>query len=183
LKKLILVLIIPFTIAMAIYAINNLANLLETKNVTIKDVTPFVYCSILHKGPYSDIDEVIGTLMQNMRTQNIFPAGGIISISYKSPDEAAPAELEWEVGFPVTPQALIQAPLLKKQWDHKVVAAATHVGSYDTIGDTITFMLAWMDAHHYTQTGPIMEKYLDIASQEIPKENLRTEIWIPCEKE
>jgi len=183
LKKLILVLIIPFIITIAIYAINNPANLLETKNVTIKDVTPFVYCSILHKGPYSDIDEAIGTLMQNMRTQNIFPTGGIISISYKSPAEAAPAELEWEVGFPVTAQAFIQSPLSKKQWNHKVVAAATHIGSYDTIGDTITFMLAWMDANHYTQTGPIMEKYLDINSQEIPKEILRTEIWIPCERE
>lgn len=102
-KKLILVLIIPFTIATAIYAINNPANLLETKNVTIKDVTPFVYCSILHKGPYSDIDEVIGTLMQNMRTQNIFPAGGIISISYKSPDEAGSSHIfrpERLISFP-----------------------------------------------------------------------------------
>jgi len=183
LKKTILALIIILTTATAIFAINNPGNLFETNKVTIKDVTPFVYCSIYHKGPYSDMDKVIGALMQDMRTQNIFPAGGMISVYHNSPDEAAPAELEWEVGFPVTAQAFVQAPLSKKQWDHKLVAAATHVGPYETTGETITLMFEWMEANHYTQTGPIMAKYLDVPSQEIPKERLRTEIWIPCERE
>ena len=67
--------------------------------------------------------------------------------------------MEWEVGFPVVEQALIQAPLARKRWIFKTVAWAMHVGPYEKTGETIDQILTWMDANGYSQGGPVVEQY------------------------
>ena len=37
--------------------------------VAVKDVEPFTYCSLSHKGPVSDIQDVIGQLILDMQSQ------------------------------------------------------------------------------------------------------------------
>ncbi len=151
--------------------------------VTIMNVTPFAFCSLTHKGPYSEIDAVITELINHMQNQNITPQGPPISIYQNMSLDTQESELEWEVGFPISPHSEPQAPLMKRVWDYPLVAQAVHVGSYETTGDTILEMLDWMEAHRYVQDGPILGQYLNMPSPDTPPQKLRTEIWIPCRED
>jgi len=151
--------------------------------VTILNVTPFAFCSLPHKGPYSDIGAVITELINNMQNQNINPQGPPIAIYYSIPEDTPEAELEWEVGFPITPHSEPQAPLQKKVWDYQLVAQAVHIGAYEKAGDTILEVLEWMEANRYVQDGPILGQYLNMPSPDTPPDKLRTQIWIPCKKD
>ena len=150
--------------------------------VSIQEVTPFVYVCISHKGPFSEIENVIGQLMMSFQNQNIYPGGPMIGVYYNSPDEVKPEDLQWEIGFPVTPQVMPQSPLEKKQWNFTQVATATHSGAYEKTGETIVKIYEWMEANGYTQAGPLLERYLTMPTPETKPEDLKTEIWIPCEK-
>jgi len=151
--------------------------------VTIINVTPFAFCSLTHKGPYSDMTDVITELINHMQNQNITPQGPPLSIYLNAPEDTQEAELEWEVGFPISPHSEPQAPLRKKVWNHPMVAQAVHIGSYETTGDTILEILEWMEANGYVQDGPILGKYLNMPSPDNPPDKLRTEIWIPCKED
>ncbi len=151
-------------------------------SVTIKEVEPFAYCSLEHQGVFSDMPEVIGRLMENMREQNLAPQGGIIAVYYDAPDEVEPEALRWEVGFPVTAQAFVQLPLHKKTWEHTTVAETLHVGPYEKTGETILKLTEWLTAKGYEAAGPVLETYFDMNPDEVDPARLRTQIWIPVKK-
>lgn len=152
----------------------------QNLKIEIKKIIPFPYCSIQHKGPYSDMEQVITELMNLMQNQNINPAGAMITIYFTSPEEKAPAEAKWEVGFPIMSQiAVIREPLQKKEWIYAQVAVAVHTGPYENTGDTIDVIFDWMEENGYVQDGPILGKYLNMPSANISPKNLKTEIWVP----
>jgi effector-binding domain-containing protein len=146
--------------------------------VKIQKVEPFAYFCLKHKGPFSDIKEVIQRLMLESQTQNVFPSGPLMGIYYSSPEQA-PDQMEWEMGFPVTPQALVQPPLEYKEWNFTEVAVSTHRGPYEKAGETIAKMMEWMGANGYAAAGPVMERYMDMDPEGIKPQDLTTEIWIP----
>lgn len=154
----------------------------EKKDVALKEVKPFSYCALYHKGPFTDIEKVIGKLMQSMQNQSIFPQGPMIGIYYNSPDEVKPEDLEWEMGFPVTDQIPVQKPLEKKQWEFTQVAFATHTGPYEETGQTIIKIFEWMQDNNLKSAGPVLEKYLTAPGPNTKPEDIKTEIWIPCKK-
>jgi len=168
-------LISPFNLAFNAYASEELA-------VSIKEVSPFTYCCIHHKGPFTEIEKAIGQLMQAVREQNIIPMGPLVGVYYNDPNEVKPEDLEWEVGFPITQQVPVRAPLEKKEWSFTSVATALHVGPYEETGQSYLKIFKWLQTNNYIQSGPVMEKYLDDPSQVKP-EKLQTEIWVPCKKE
>jgi len=154
-------------------------NLQGSGAISIQKVEPFAYFCLHHKGPFSQLPEVIGRLMEESR---VFPAGPLMGIYFNVPGEVEPKELEWEIGFPVTAQALVQPPLEKKEWNFDQVASCLYQGPYDKSGETIATMLKWMEANGFEPSGPVLERYLDMNPQELKPEELRTEIWIPCRK-
>jgi effector-binding domain-containing protein len=150
---------------------------------SLKDVEPFAYCAIAHKGPLSDMSGVIGQLIQAMQSQNLFSAirGPMVGIYPEDPSQTDSSDLSWEVGFIVTAQAEPGPPLVKKVWDHPTVASIVHIGPYNRSGETIGRLMAWMKAGGYAADGPLLERYLNNPMQVKPEE-LRTEMWIPCAK-
>jgi effector-binding domain-containing protein len=131
----------------------------------------------------TDMSGVISQLMQAMQGQNVFSTvrGPMIGVYYNSPGQVKPAELVWEVGFPVIEQTAPQAPLIKKVWKHPTVAVALHAGPYAKTGGTIQKLMAWVGTQGYAVDGPILERYLNNPMQVKPEE-LQTEIWLPCKK-
>ena len=152
--------------------------------VTVKDVEPFPYCAIVHKGPYTDMTAVVGQLIGAMQTQSLFTQirGPMVGVYYNFPGAVKPEELSWEVGFVITAQATPQQPLVKKNWEHRTVAVALHVGPYDKGGATIEKIMFWLAARGYEISGPVLERYLDMNPAAVKPEELRTEIWVPCAK-
>lgn len=154
----------------------------EEQEVQIKTVQTFAYCCIHHKGPFTDIENVIAQLFPTMQSQNIPPAGAMVGVYYNSPQDVAPEDLEWDIGFPCTAQVSPLKPLEKKIWEFEEVAFAIHIGPYEKTGETYTKILEWMESKGYEQAGPVLEKYLNMPTQDTDPETLRTEIWIPVKK-
>jgi len=148
------------------------------EEITVMEVTSFTYVCLPHKGPFTDMPEVIGMMWQHTRQQNIFPSAAVIGVYYSTPDLVAQEELEWEIGFPITPQTLVQAPLEKKLWNFTNVISTVHIGPYETIGETYAKIKEWMENNNYLHGGPILERYLSDPSQ-VSLEAQRTEIWVP----
>ena len=152
--------------------------------VTVKNVEPFPYCAVAHKGPYTDMGTVIGELIAAMQAQGLFPQvrGPMVGVYFNSPGTTKPEDLSWEAGFIITAQATPQPPLVKKVWEHGTVAVAMHVGPYAKISASLEKVVAWLASHGFEIDGPVLERYLDQNPTAVKPEELRTEIWIPCKK-
>lgn len=155
---------------------------LSSESITVQQVEAFAYVCTQQKGPFDKIQEAIGGLMQEMRAQNVIPAGPMIGIYFNSPAQVKPEDLQWEIGFPVTSQALVQPPLEKKEWNFTQVVVSLHQGPYEKTGETIQKMIEWMEANGYVPAGPFLERYMDMNPEELKPEELKTEVWIPCQK-
>jgi AraC family transcriptional regulator len=179
-KKIIIISALLFLLSL-IHPTLSFQGIAAQEEISVREVTSFTYLCLPHKGPFTDFQEVLGNLMLNMRQQNIVPGGPMIGVYYSTPDLVKPEELEWEIGFPITPQTLVQAPLQKKQWIFTTVATAVHKGPYETSGETYQKIAEWLDQNNYESAGPILERYWTDPSQVRPEE-LKTEIWAPVRK-
>jgi effector-binding domain-containing protein len=150
--------------------------------VEIREVEPFVYCSLSREGSFSEIESAIAELMRYMQLQNVFPTGPMIGIFHGDPTLSDPNKIQWEIGFPVDQQAFVQAPLQKKQWTFTTVAVGVHEGPYEKTGETILKMREWLENNGYVQNGPVLERYLDSDPSKTTPDHLKTEIWLPCKK-
>jgi effector-binding domain-containing protein len=158
--------------------------------VQVKKVEPFVYCCIHHKGPFSDMENVINDLITTMKSMNIYPQGPMIGIYYTipGPNDQDNMKMEWEVGFPISEDAYTQVPegietkLERKTWNYTLVASALFTGPYEETGEAITDIFQWMEVNGYDKVGPVLEMYLDSGTPEPSSATKKTEIWIPCKK-
>ena len=163
-------------------ALNTQEKAPEKEFVTVKEVSPFSYCCIPHKGPFTEIEGIIRKLMHAIQEQKITPAGIMIGVYYNNPEMVKPEELMWEVGFPVSPQVEVKAPLEKKQWKFSPVLIAVHKGPYEETGNTYNKMFHWMQENKLTQIGPVLERYLTMPTPETKPEDLKSELWVPFQK-
>lgn len=163
-------------------ALNTQEETQEKKFVSVKEVSPFSYCCIPHKGPFTEIEGVIMQLTHAVQEQKIAPAGPMFGIYYNSPDIVKPEELKWEMGFPVSANVEVKAPLEKKEWKYTLVASAIHKGPYEETGKTYSKMFEWMQANKLMPAGPVLERFLTMPTPDTKPEDLRAEIWAPCKK-
>jgi len=173
--------LVTMFIAPALFAAG-LYPLASGDSISVQQVEPFVYVCLEQKGPFDKMEETIGRLLQEMQAQNIVPAGAMIGIYANSPSQVKPEDLQWEMGFPVTEQSFVQPPLQKKEWNFSLVAVGMHQGPYEKTGETIQKIMDWIAANGYLPAGPVLERYLDMNPDELKPEQLKTEIWIPCQK-
>jgi effector-binding domain-containing protein len=158
--------------------------------VELKEIEPFVYVSLHHKGPLSEIEDVISDLIMTIQSLNVNPQGPMIGIFHTvpGPNDAADMELEWEMGFPIAQQAYnqareeIQAKLERKVWQHVLVASMNYSGPYREMGEAITDIFQWMEGHGYEKAGPVLATFLEAGTPDAPPSALKGEIWIPCKK-
>jgi len=181
-KKSALIITLAFICGLSTLALAHGSDQAQSGAVTIQTIEPFAYFCIEYKGPFTQIQEAIARMSEEARHQNAAPSGPLMGIYYNSPEQVGAQDLQWEVGFPVTPQTLIQPPLLKKEWSYTQVAVCLHQGAYEDTAETISKMLDWMDDNGYRPAGPIMERYLDMNPAELRPEQRKTEVWIPCQK-
>jgi AraC family transcriptional regulator len=181
-KKSVLIIALAFICALPTFALAFGSDQVQSGSVTIQTSEAFAFVGLEEKGSFDGIHEAIGRLVQEMQAQNIVPAGPLLGVYYNSPDQVSEKDLRWEVGFPVTAQALIQPPLMKKEWNYTQSAVCLHQGAYEETGETIRKMLDWMEDNGYAPAGPIMERYLDMNPEELRPEQRKTEVWIPCQK-
>ncbi len=106
----------------------------------------------------------------------------MIGVYYNSPDMVKAEELEWEMGFPISAKVEVKTPLEKKEWKSTLVVSAVHKGAYEETPKTYSKMFEWMKENKLMPAGPVMERYLTMPTPDTKPEDLRSEIWIPCQK-
>ena len=163
-------------------ALNTQEETPEKELASVKEVSPFSYCCIPHKGPFTEIEGVIMQLMKAIQEQKIAPAGPMIGIYYNNPDMVKPEELKWEMGFPVSAQVEVQAPLEKKEWKFTLIVSAIHKGPYEETGKTVSKMFEWMQANKLMPAGPVLERFLTMPAPDTKPEDQKAELWVPCQK-
>ncbi len=163
-------------------ALNTQEKAPEKKFASVKEVSPFSYCCIPHKGPFTEIEGVVMQMMKAIQEQKIAPAGNMIGVYYNNPEMVKPEDLQWEVGLPILPQVEVKAPLEKKEWKFTHVVSAIHKGPYEEAGKTYSKMFEWMQANKLTPAGPLMERYLTMRTPDTKPEDLRSELWVTFQK-
>jgi effector-binding domain-containing protein len=158
--------------------------------IELKEIEPFVYVSLHHKGPLSEIEDVISDLIITIQSLNVNPQGPMIGIFHTvpGPNDAEDMEMEWDLGFPIAEQSYIrareeiQAKLERKVWQHALVASMNYSGPYQEMGEAITDIFQWMEGQGYEKAGPVLATFLETGTPDAPPSELKGEIWIPCKK-
>jgi effector-binding domain-containing protein len=149
-----------------------------SQEIKVQQVEPFAYVCLQEKGSFDKIQETIARLIQEMQGQNRRTIDGHLP---NSPGQVKPKTCNGRSPSRNS-QALIQPPLQKKEWNYTQVVAGLHQGPYEKTGETIGKMMEWMEANGYVPAGAVLERYQDMNPDELKPEELKTEVWIPCQK-
>jgi uncharacterized protein (TIGR02246 family) len=86
-------------------------------------------------------------------------SGPPFGLYYNSPDSVGESELRWEVGFPVSPDCQVDAPLERRDLPAGTVAFAIASGPHDA-PHPWTQLTEWVISQGYEITGPAMEIWM-----------------------
>jgi len=147
----------------------------------IRDGERFAYVCLECRGPYAQMPEKLGVLMQEMAKQNLAMEGAPMGVYYTALSESASSEPFWEVAAVVSGNPDVQPPLVKKEFSCAKQAEMTFKGPYSALGSAYPKLLAFIDQNGYKTTGLAMETWYDDPANTRP-EDCRTLILIPVEK-
>jgi effector-binding domain-containing protein len=146
----------------------------------IREQATFSYVCLEGKGPYSGIPALEREFLTALQASGIKPAGNEICLYLNSPFYVKPADLRWEIGYPIDNGTKATGKLKIKKFDYKKLAVAVHIGSYATTYQTINALYDWIFKNgHKTAGGPCVESYYDSPDSTVPDTQKKTEIWIP----
>lgn len=145
------------------------------------DVSPFSYLCLPHTGSYQDHEAVIAAFMQAASDQGFEMSSPLLGIYYNSPADTPADALVWEVGFSVPDSMEVLEPLVVKKWTFTRVARVMHTGLLDAVDQTYSIIFKFIDEQNLMPAGPTMERFLN-DPQQVPPDQLKTEIWVPVSK-
>jgi AraC family transcriptional regulator len=147
----------------------------------IKDVAGFWYASMEFKGSYSQMEKNIGVFMNEFFKQGLTPNGPFLGIYYNNPNEVKEEELKWAVGFPITKDDKVQAPLNKIEFKGQKAVVYLYIGPYEKMGESYDKIFKYIEDNGYKAVWPTYDRYLN-NPQMVKPEALETEIIVPVEK-
>ena len=87
--------------------------------------------------------------------------------------------IDFECAVPVATPFTGQGDVQPGQIGGDEAAHATHVGPYDTIGQTWGALMAWLEAQGHKPAGPGWESYVTDPSEELDPTKWVTEVYSP----
>jgi effector-binding domain-containing protein len=150
--------------------------------VHLKHTEPHSVATMMHKGPYAEVPEVIIELLSAMGDGGYHQAGPYMVVYYNDPRQTPEEELLWEVRIPVAypgPIAAAERDAMGfKYLDPMFVAYTYHIGAYDEVGAAYMELMEWMGRNEYQIIGPPVEVYWS-DPEKVPAEQCVTEIQFP----
>ena len=154
----------------------------ETRQkVVIKECESFWYAYMEFGGPFDQMEKSIQKFMGEFFKQGLAPAGPFLGVYFNDPRKVKPEELKWNIGFPMSKDAKVEAPLKKAEFKHKTAAVYLHIGPYENMGKAYDKIFKYAENNGYKIVWPVYDKYLNNPMQVKPEE-LKTEMIIPVEK-
>jgi AraC family transcriptional regulator len=150
-------------------------------NVTVEDMPELRVAAVRHVGPYNRISEAFA------RHGAIAGPGGLLregammlAIYYDDPETTAAEQLQSDAGLSVSEDTKLPDGVVEERLPAGRYARTTHVGSYETLGDTwARFMGEWLPrSGERVGPGSAYEVYRNNPSNARPDE-LRTDLYLP----
>jgi AraC family transcriptional regulator len=154
-----------------------------TMNVTVEDMPELRVATVHHVGPYNRISEAFARLGTIVGPAGLLREGAIMLAIYHDDPEATPAEqLQSDAGITVPKSVSLPGGVDEIALPAGKYARTTHVGHYETLGDTWSrFMGEWLPASgKRVGSGSSYEVYRNNPSNAAP-EDLRTDLYLPVE--
>ena len=155
---------------------------MSAQEVVIKKVPAQAVASVRAVIPtYGDIGQLFGEVFAHLGQHGATPAGPAIGLYYD--DEYRERDVDAEAAMPVS-SSLPDGDRVKRRKLPAVdtMACIIHEGSFDTLGETFTQVMTWIEANGYRIAGPNREVYIEWAQPgEDPSGNI-TEIQFPVDK-
>jgi effector-binding domain-containing protein len=153
-------------------------------DIQVKEMQPFTYYAVEMTGSYDQHGTAFGKLYEQTYAQGMSAYEAALAIYYNDPANTPEEQLKWEVGLPLDEVKELQAPLVVKKWEFPLVAAKIYEGPFDQqLGVVYGQMYQWIGDNGYAPNGPMLEKYIDMPTQ---NENGvwvgKMEIIIPVQK-
>ena len=151
------------------------------QKVVIKEGESFRYAYMEFGGSFDQMEKSIQKFMGEFFKQGLAPAGPFLGVYFNDPRKVKPEELKWSLGFPVSKDVKVEAPLKKAEFKHKTVAVYLHIGPYENMEKSYDKIFKYAEDNGYKILWPTYDKYLNNTMQVKPEE-LKTEVIVPVEK-
>jgi AraC family transcriptional regulator len=150
-------------------------------NVTIEDMPELRVATVHHVGPYNRISEAFERLGMIAGSAGLLREGAIMLGIYYDDPETTPAEhLQSDAGITVHKSAALPGGLGETTLPAGKYARTTHLGSYETLGDTWSRLMGeWLPSSgKRVGSGSSYEVYRNNPSNAAPAD-LRTHLYLP----
>lgn len=137
------------------------------EKVTIEEIKPYYYCAVEMTGSYDQHEDAFTTLYEQAGMQGLGNEFVAFGIYYDDPNETPAEQLTWELGFALSDSIKVNAPLVVKKWDYKKEAGLLYKGAFDApeFVDAHMKLFEWLGKNNKIPVGPMMEKYMEMPTQ------------------
>jgi AraC family transcriptional regulator len=156
----------------------------NTMNVEIVEMPGMRLAAVPHVGPYNQIPLAFERLGEIAGSAGLLrqPDAAMLAMYHDDPESTPEQELRSHAAIVVPEEVPLPAGLVEQRLPAGRYAHTLHVGPYEQLGDAwARFMGEWLPASgHRIGDGVSYEIYLNTPA-EVPKEELRTEMYIPID--
>jgi len=152
-------------------------------NAEIIDQPAMRVAAVEHRGPYHRIGEAFSRLGEIAEPAGLFvPGAKMIGVYYDDPDVTPESDLRSKAGITISETAKLPPGLTEIRIPAGRVARMTHLGGYEGLNETWAKLTGeWLEeSGQRIGEGVSYEIYVN-TPMDTPKEQLRTELYIPLQ--
>jgi len=155
---------------------------MSTQEVVLKKVPALTVASVRDVIPtYGDVGQLYGEIFAHLGQHRVRPAGPPLAIYYDK--EYRERDVDVEAAVPVAGSVPEGDRVTGRQLPAvEEMACIVHQGSYDTIGEAYSRLMAWIEANGYRICRPNREVYVRGCESGGDPSTYVTEVQIPVEK-
>ena len=170
-----------FFIVLMIVMVFGTFSLLSSEVIQVKEKSAFCYTYMSFSGSFKTMPQKITQFMGEFFKQGLKPQGALISVYHNSPEQVKECELKWDIGFPISKDISINAPLKKATYEKKTVLEYLHQGGYNKLPEIYQKLAKYIKENGLTVILPTFEFYLN-SPMHVNPVDLKTRIEIPVKK-
>lgn len=135
----------------------------------------------VHSGPYNRISEAFARLGALVGPAgSCGPSSAMLAIYHDDPETTPAAELRSEAALVIADDARVPEGLGERRIPGGRYACATHIGPYETLGDTWARVLGeWLPRSGERMRDSVSYEIYRNTPETAPKEALLTELYVP----
>ena len=149
---------------------------LQDPTITAHEAEPTAVIreSVSMEGLADFYDRAYRAVAESLGRQGVQPAGAAFGYYLTMPTE----RFELEAGFPTGAPVAADGDVLASELPGGTVARATHVGGYDSLGDSWGALVAWATEQGRTPEGRMWEVYVTEPTPQLDPATLCTDLYL-----